>query len=200
MIKVLNLVDDSKPSGWIVDIDNSGEKPAHTLKLSGVDSNVSILIDPDDYKELTVPQAINPRVPSKLSIFRNGDEVRPMLKLATPEEDTTISFLNYETQVGETVVAISLNNCIAIDCEVKEENFKSRVTIAVVGVDSSLATEVHIQYGLLGGRSLTTQTIRFAPASRPSVAAQLFTDTVRVESIQPTEIFVPTINFADYES
>ncbi len=75
MIKVFNFPNvNSKVEGWRIHIDNKADFK-YRLKLFGeTSSRIGMIIDNDDYKDLTIPEGIYPYSMSKMVSIKTIDE------------------------------------------------------------------------------------------------------------------------------
>jgi hypothetical protein len=202
MIKVLNLpIDGSQSKGWMVHIDKTDPaNPKYDIKLGGIDTPVTFTLDPAYYMDLTLLEGINTRAMTKLVTQTNQDGMMtPMITIGTEDDDQTLMFIYFECAVGESIINIWFENCIAVKFDIEVLEFLTRVTILAVGIDRNLATDVTIRYGRIGGRTLSFHTIRYAAAITPSLKTDIFSDKEVYPSgqyIQAEEMYIRLLDLS----
>lgn len=205
MITLLNLIqeDSNLKDGWVVGMRKgfNGELEYY-IKLGGDHINIENIIDPVDYFDLTTGDGIIRGAPSKIVSVRNpvSDQspisYTPIIKLAEPDEDTNIMFVNFEGNPSESIIGVELINCKAVNSFIWNNNFSQVFTIIAVGILNTKLSNITIKTGIIGGKTISRQTMLFPPTQPvPSTSIKIEHENTRLDgNIEEPTIVHPILD------
>jgi len=202
MIKLLNLVPPERQSetGWFVSINKDKDGNAeYSVGLKGLSHIMKLMINKDDYFDLTTPSGMDQRSMSKLYsvITETGDYIPILKKAESIDEDTNIILFNFETNIGESIIDIKLNNLIVISSfyfyDAINNNGTRSATIITMAINNKATSEIEIQHGRVGGRSLSIMTVSY-PAPTDNKVMSIISSTEVIDSIKANDFDLPILD------
>jgi len=204
MIHLSNNVSSERipETGWVVNIRRNSETNIYEVTTKNSEPNVRLLIDPKDYFELTTQFGIDQRALSKLVSIQIGDMLIPMLKKVDYAEDDVNTILFYiELDIGESIIDINLTNLAAVSYSIGEIDNKQYLALICSAIDSNSTSKINIEYGYIGGRSLSSKTFSYSSMQEKiknrSIGINIDSN---ITSIDKIEVMPYDINIIDLNS
>lgn len=195
MFRCVNLVPEgSEIKGWKVSSTPRKKNPKmmdHHVSLDGADRSPRLGLERQDYENLTVPYgtliALSPGAFTKLqSVCIGKDKYLPVITSApNMEENQNIILFNLETDPGDVLISIELENATSISYFITNQNKRSRITVIAMDDNHDLPVIIKVQYGMNGGHKALERRITLSAATDPKISMNEDKEYVECEKIAP---------------